>query len=71
MKKKKTLYKKEKINTLFISYQKQYSLDKTAWWPIKLYYAGKKYYPNSNKVYLFNKNTKIINYYCVNHRINT
>ena len=62
---------KEKINPLFISYERKYSKDNKLWWPFKLFYGGKKYYPNSNEKYLSNKNTTIINYCCVNHRINT
>ena len=62
---------KEKINPLFISYERKYSKDNKLWWPFKLFYGGKKYYPNSNEKYLANKNTTIINYFCVNHRINT
>ena len=39
------MVEKEKLNYLMISYEKKYSLHKETWWPIKLYYGGKKYYP--------------------------
>ena len=63
------MVEKEKLNDLMISYEKKYSLNKETWWPIKLYFGGKKYYPYSNEKYLENKNTKIIRYFYVNHRI--
>ena len=63
---------KELIDIKFIDFRKKI-IDKIKgiWWPIKVKYAGKTYYPMTKRNYLFNNKCTIIRYYCVNHYLNT
>ena len=63
---------KELIDKKFIDFRKKI-IDKKndIYWPIKVKFGGKSYFPMTKINYLINKNCKIIRYYCVNHNLNT
>ena len=62
---KENLEEKLLINIDFIEYEKKYTNDKKVWWPIKLIYAGKKYYAANHSSYLKNNKVHLLYYYCV------
>ena len=63
---------KELIDFKFIDFRKKIiDKKKDIWWPIKVKYAGKSYYPMTKRNYLLNKKCIVTRYYCVNHNLNT
>ena len=63
---------REKINELFVYYEKRYAVSfSKIWWPINIFYGGKKYYPSIRLERLKDPQINIILYYCNNHLLNT
>lgn len=63
---------REKIDELFVFYEKRYSdIKQKTWWPVNISYGGKKYYPSTRLERLKNPNVTKILYYCNNHNLNT
>jgi len=63
---------REKINEIFVYYEKRYAdTFSKIWWPVNISYGDKKYYPSTRLERLIGSTRKYNLYYCNNHLLNT